>query len=372
MSSLSFFLLIFNFPIPYIQSSAILALLLNISALLRLRYISIPINFYKLIIVYLLILSLTISITLFIGHDFSLSIAILKVIIFILISTIIINIYKNKKDISTIILNAFSIQAIVSILSIVSSDFYNLTSIFRTETTLTINTNSDGVRGNIIASDPFFLTGYLVPIALYILLENQEKFSKIKAIFYLLCLISIAFLSARTSIIGIIFTIFIFLMKNFKNILYSMIILLSLIIIGIIFQDNKLVSFVFELFYNIFQNNNATTKSSDVLLNMLSSFSLPNFFGEGRWLNADGSYFGHTDSGYMRTIYYYGIFSLIFYSLYFYLTYIIKKDYGIKFTLFFIFWSSICQIKGEIFIYPAYANSLLLILLLWKMKNEKA
>lgn len=371
MASLSFFFLIFNFPLPMIQSSAVLALLINIPLLIKKRYLPLSKNFTKLILAYILILSLTIIITLFNGHDYTLSLAILKVIIFIILSSIIISIYKDK-NLLKLILNAFSIQAIISLLSLISNEFYNITSIFRNTITQEINMHSDGVRGNIIASDPFFLTGYLVPIVLYLLLEYRNNFSKTKTIFYLFCLITIAFLSARTSIIGVIFTILIFTFKEYKNILYSFLIICSLILIGVFFQENKLISFVFELFYNLFHSNSATTKSSDVLLRMLNSFTLPNFFGEGKWTNGDGTYFGHTDSGYMRTIYYYGIFSIFFYCIYIYLLTLLKFDYDKKFVIFLFIWSAICQIKGEVFIYPAYANSLLLILLLWKMKNEKA
>ncbi|MFB0773028.1 hypothetical protein [Proteus cibi] len=371
MASLSFFFLIFNFPLPVIQSSAILALLINIPLLINKRYISLPKNFIKVILAYILILSLTIVITLFNGHDYTLSLAIAKVIVFIILSSIVISIYRDK-NLLELVLNAFSIQAIVSLLSLMSNEFYNITSIFRNTVAQEINMYSDGIRGNIIASDPFFLTGYLVPIVLYLLLEYRNNFSKTRTIFYLLSLIIIAFLSARTSIIGVIFTIFIFTFKHYRNILFSFFIIFSLILIGIFFQENKLISFVFELFYNLFHSNSATTKSSDVLLKMLNSFTLPNFFGEGKWINNDGTYFGHTDSGYMRTIYYYGIFSIFFYCIYFYLLTLLKFDYNKKFIIFLFIWSAICQIKGEVFIYPAYANSLLLILLLWKIKSEKA
>jgi hypothetical protein len=87
--------------------------------------------------------------------------------------------------------------------------------------------------------------------------------------------------------------------------------------------ETTIFPFAFEFFYSYEEDKEFRTSSTDVLIENFY-YSLPYetvMYGKGKFFNLDGSYFGHTDAGYMRTIMFGGILftlSLIIYqSLYF-------------------------------------------------------
>lgn len=362
------FLLIFNIPIPVMQSSAILATFLSIP-LLKKKNIIITLDFIWLVFTYSIILFITFMFSLLISNDNSLSYAVLKVIIYIFAIYITLFSFDDSDDIIKIIISAFIIQCILTLLSFISNDFYQITKIFRTSTQIDIHYYSNNIRGNILSSDPFFSTGFLCPIVYFLILKNWNKYKSHFNIISLISVVTLSLFSARTAIIGIVLATF-FFVKSMRQMLLIISIVITLGFIVIIFRDSYLFSFIFEPLYNLIYNNKISSDSSDVLLSMLKSFDLSNYLGYGLWINNDGSYYGNTDSGYMRNFYYYGLLSIIIYILFFHLLMRTIKKTSISFITFLILWYLLAHVKGEVIIYPAYANSVFLLIYIWNKKNE--
>lgn len=137
---------------------------------------------------------------------------------------------------------------------------------------------------------------------------------------------------------------------------------------------NIIFSFVFELFINFIQTGEIQSSSSSVLMDMYKFPDNPLtwIFGDGRMVDPSGGYYMHTDVGYLRLLFYFGIFGVLFYIFsQYYITRIIAKldkNKIFKLLLFFMFfWIFILNFKGL-----ASGNiyfSLILVCLV--MTNEK-
>ncbi len=78
--------------------------------------------------------------------------------------------------------------------------------------------------------------------------------------------------------------------------------------------DETFLPWLFEFYYSYKETGEFATASSDHLINQMY-YSLPNetlLFGDGKYSNSDGSYYGHTDAGYMRNVLFYGVGGVIF------------------------------------------------------------
>jgi hypothetical protein len=98
--------------------------------------------------------------------------------------------------------------------------------------------------------------------------------------------------------------------------------------------------------------------------------------GDGIYYNSDGSYYGHTDSGFVRQTLYGGLFYTI--SCIFVFSYIVYKVsfkwfIGSQAWVFFISTSTITflgNIKADVYMYPALLLNLF-FLMLGAKKNEE-
>ena len=82
-------------------------------------------------------------------------------------------------------------------------------------------------------------------------------------------------------------------------------------------ENEEMMRWIFELFINIRESSSFETDSTNVLKEM---YFLPDniyalTFGEGRAINQDGSQYMHTDVGYIRNVYYWGIIGTLIYYL---------------------------------------------------------
>lgn len=173
----------------------------------------------------------------------------------------------------------------------------------------------------------------------YLIIEyNKHK------LFYIFSFIFIAISGlfiARVILVSIFLSIIFIFYLNIKKISYSKIIVylvkifVSLILIFFIIDyfslnisSSTLLNQGLELFINYFESGELRTSSTDRVNEMLI---FPNdvlnlLFGEGRFSNADGSFYKSTDVGYSRLIFYFGIFGCIIYFLpHFYITKYLKK-----------------------------------------------
>ncbi|KQT33880.1 hypothetical protein ASG22_17420 [Chryseobacterium sp. Leaf405] len=198
--------------------------------------------------------------------------------------------------------------------------------------------------GGIISSIGVLLSTYVI---------TTEKKSKLlwKIIYVFISITGIYI--ARVAFLGIFLSLIYFLInyiqkKNYtslpKIIVYSTffgIIVFSYILVNL---DKLMTSnsfrHSFEIFINLFSSGDLKTDSTEGVKAMLifPSNLKSLLIGDGQFYYDNGSFYMHTDIGYSRLVYYYGIFGiLVYFSIHFYiLFYNIKRfnnDKGLKLLL---------------------------------------
>ncbi|MGF1885602.1 hypothetical protein L4D13_05600, partial [Photobacterium profundum] len=126
--------------------------------------------------------------------------------------------------------------------------------------------------------------------------------------------------------------------------------------------------FAFEFIYNFIYTGEISTASTDRLSDM---FFLPSIgtilFGDGLYTNFDGSYYMHTDSGYMRQMLLFGIGGVLSFFAYTFLIlraiayYFFNKTYLLS-LLILLFCFSILHYKGEVLGYLIIINETILFI----------
>ena len=121
--------------------------------------------------------------------------------------------------------------------------------------------------------------------------------------------------------------------------------------------DESVFAYAFQLFYNYESGGTFSTSSTDRVMEMWE-LEIPFFtmlLGDGRFVNADGSYYGHVDVGYLRQILYGGILylALSIYLVFKYITNYSKRisinKYKFEFVLFIYLLAT--HAKGLCFMY---------------------
>lgn len=374
------FLCLFSFPIPVLYNSIYLALLLSLP-LFNGKSAAIIIGFIKssnfmlgMILLFLVFSYYAISTSLLGNNDYSLIKVYIGILIYGAISIFISSVIYSKINnisISSFIFYCLIIQACIISISFISPEFKSALDIFRTANSIDISERyyGGGVRGLALSGSQFFGLSVLLSSMIYIccVLEYQSK--KRAYIFILLLLCSIIFLSVgRTAIFGMIFGI-VFLIINIRssislfvrNILGVTLIVLAItsllpfIDTTIMDKIDSFLNFAFEAIFNYIEYGEVRTSSTDVLAQMYYPLSLSTLLhGDGQYLNLDGTYYGHTDAGYMRDVLALGAPFTIVLMVSFYLVMTSTReifDKNNRSSAFFIFALMLLlfHYKGEVF-----------------------
>lgn len=328
------FFLIFAFPlIPGISSAKLLLLFLV------LYFITYPSALRKYLKVYnyfsknywkahLLLVFITLFTTVaYFQFDFSLLTKVVSSFILFPVSYILLSKCSNNIDVDLAIVYCFVFQSILILLSLISESFYNLTDPFREVSEQ--NMESYGrLRGNAICGYQFFGIASMYSFVLLYFILYIEKFDY--KIPILILLLVGAILSGRFSVVGLIVGLFFFVLKNFKvqhpSKLFGYLILIVsiglLAIKGIYYfeetVDDPLMSkvvnhYLIQPLDSVLKDGEFESSSTDRLDEMYKSQDIKPylFLGSGKYTNSDGTYFGHVDAGYLRTLGYYGFFGFL-------------------------------------------------------------
>ncbi|WP_318837137.1 MULTISPECIES: hypothetical protein [unclassified Providencia] len=303
--------------------------------------------------------------------------------------------HKSKNNIIILFLIAIITQAILSIFITFSAEFRSL-SLSMLNVDMDRLDQSANVRfiGFGIA---YFNLGTVMILGALLsiyLLKNKDNgiFFTSFLIFSLLLFIILGTFSARVSILGIIVVMLthIYTKKNFKinkNLFsHSFLVLFFFpIIFSILYillpssvLDNadqffdKSLPWAFEAFNNFLNGSGLQSSSTDELAKM---FFLPKnlftmLFGDARMYDGD-LYYMHTDVGYIRQIFSYGILGLITSIIaYAYICNIIRKRFNsfLGITLFLLVLTF--NIKG-IFIYYSNFDFFIIFIFIYTLINEK-
>jgi len=184
-------------------------------------------------------------------------------------------------------------------------------------------------------------------------------------------------ISGRTGFIGLGFAALVFIFKtvrykvfvNFVKkvsiayvVIYCLYVLSSYIIPNVYQSiNNNLLPWAFEFYYNFIETGEFSTSSSDQLTES-HYYDLPDdtiVYGDGKYMQTNGFYYGLTDAGYMRQTLYFGVIGILLFAvLYFRIAYInfVKLSSNYNFILpSYAILLFIAHYKGDVF-----TNSLIL------------
>lgn len=284
------------------------------------------------------------------------------------------NYINTEKQLLNSLFLIFSIQSFIIFFCFLSPAFYEIIRHFQYEQIASVADsylNSGIARGLALAGDQFFGLSAAYGLIFIFIGRYSTYYNNYKIYLLFLLLIVANFFVGRTGFIGIIFAFFILvgakvkyskLLRIIQNVFICCLIayIAYLTLVPAETKDaieNNVLPFAFELFYNMDKGHGFSSASSDHLLQMLSIpiESITYFIGTGRFTNADGSYYMHTDSGYMRQLLFGGlgyviVSILLFISLFFNSVSIQKKfrtNWNFRlFTGGVIVYFLLLQIKG--------------------------
>ena len=225
--------------------------------------------------------------------------------------------------------------------------------------------------GSIAYSFSILLSTFLI----FIIFENKKlkNNSTKENIFFLLISIIPLLTAARISFITIILLLTLILIqsKSKKSLLF---LILSFLSLGIYYLNYipldqiRLLVFVFEPLINFFNGEGFVTSSSQKLFDeMYFQIGLEKlYYGTGMYFNPDGSYYGYTDSGYMRIILFFGLplaITFIFFNFLMIKILINRSNHHPTLFLTIILFMLVYQIKGDIIGYNVDFYSVIFIFL---------
>ena len=371
------FFILYAFRLPFIYNSTILALFL----LICIHFIGIKnrISFfnnkYFLVQLFLYItLVILIVVTGFLHNTFDFSkfnvlisqffsfICVLLLFNKILYST---NDSNNLRYTLFLLFSVFFIQSIIIYLAFFNVEFRGWISQFQANVR-TAGTVREGVRALSLAGGQYFTLS-----ALFCVLNVCSSFylSKYKKLnFYSFFILQLFFVFSSTTagriyFISLPFAFFIYFAYKRKYSLYDLrklIMFVTKVIITYFLVSqisrwfdieifSNYIDFVFEFLINYQSTGKVDSESTNILMRMyfdLDFYSM--LYGDGMYANSDGTYYKHTDAGYMRNILYYGLLGLFLnFSLMVCKIYPLYKNGGKVFCFIIFILLSLLHIKGE-------------------------
>lgn len=262
-------------------------------------------------------------------------------------------VYKNKQDkLVNYIIYIFLIQAGIQLISFVFPPINEFLNFFRSDKAIEIGQQQyGGIRALSISAQSFFGLGVGYGLIYLLFLMNWKRIPISNILIKYLAFFLLVFggaSAARSSYAGIVLGVlyiiiqWLFISKtkgnskgikqfNKKKVIRTIvsvpviIIMLSLIYIQFSNNDSldqkidKMNNFAFQMFYNYQESGQLETSSTDALFNRMY-FSIEStktvLIGDAIYSNDDGSYYMHTDAGYMRNVLYFGIIGLIILLIY--------------------------------------------------------
>lgn len=304
---------------------------------------------------------------------------------------------KNEKSERIVVhlLYIFIVQSSIQFLSFSIPEVNKILDIFRTDLTINVRQRYADMRGLSISGVTFFMLAAGYGMIYILFFENIKKIFPNRFWGKILVLILLLFggLSAgRTAIVGFGMGFGYFLYRNIINttnlklpkiylrsIILGVLLSILLLSVAILILDisalsikiQNFIRFSFEYIYNFLELDQLRTSSTDHLFNDMY-FKIPKstiLFGDGFYVNSDGSYYMHTDAGYMRNILYFGIVGFVL--LFVLQVYMLSWDRGNRFLSFVLLvYILVIHIKGDVLGYSTIIQDILFLILLRNIKFE--
>lgn len=269
----------------------------------------------------------------------------------------------NERFLVKLIIISVAIQSIISFMLFLKPEFQSLLYSFIYLEELKSQKVADLSESRIIGfGRSFFAAGIHSGMALMLIVYSIRYFQleskrKLLLIFLYALIFSIGMMMARTTLVGAVLSLVMLLYPNNANPLslskarlkfFSLLLIIPTIIVisitilspRLLESINTLIEFAFEFFLNFRESGELKTSSTDRLLEM---YAFPDnlktwLIGDGLWWERIGwIYYMHTDVGYLRMIYYFGIFGLIAFFMLQYLILINSLSHRLPILLFFLY-----------------------------------
>lgn len=292
----------------------------------------------------------------------------------------------------------YVIQAFFQMTSFAVPEFGEKLNVFRGERQIN-HIASLGYRGNAIGEDFFSLAlsiGFTFILFAHYKLTQKEKITVFEYILLLFLVIG-GLLAARTYLIGFTISILYYNFYRMKEKRWKITMVASpdkksaqilavfsiclVLICGVILKYDSILVKMEELvdwglgfLVSLFTTGDANDASLDILFGRMyfELEPLTFLFGDGYYTGSDGSYYMHTDAGYMRVLLYFGVgglFLLLWHQCNMLFT---KKEY-IWFELLLLGYILILHIKGDVLAYGSVQKLILIrtILIVLDCKEQK-
>lgn len=186
--------------------------------------------------------------------------------------------------------------------------------------------NNGIFRGLALSGDQFFgLSASFGLISIIVVKLYLDTSQSLWIVLYLILFAANMFVG-RTGFVGFAFAFCYLLISDTKGKLKLIVRVVLFIILALFciyvflppaikdILDESVFAFAFQLFYNYENSGSFSTSSTDTLLDMweIDISFLTALIGDGRFVNADGSYYGHVDVGFLRQLLYGGILYLVY------------------------------------------------------------
>jgi hypothetical protein len=369
-SILAFFL-IFAFPvIPLVSSAKLVMLYVIVITLLsknsgrQLWDFSCRLSGFTGI--YFLVFFYTVAVAVVLGtFEMTLTNKVFSCFILYIISFLFFDRARIHINIEKAVVYCFAVQSICIILAIFSESFYSLTEPFRS-VDIENETTYGRLRGNAICGYQFFGIASMYTFVIIYLILHLKEFKYGLLLLLLICFVAIC--SGRFSFVGIIIGGSILLFKYIVNrqlgkIIWICLVCVILFVTSVVLLYNYVDNISDPVMYKVVHRyliqpidsvlfeRSFQSSSTDSLFEMYESEEIKQYFllGSGRYVTADGHYFGKVDVGYYRMLGYYGIlgFLIISYAFY-YLIYRTKSGLDIYTKHAFFINFLVLNFKGDV------------------------
>ena len=291
--------------------------------------------------------------------------------------------YENK--ITQNIVVCFVIQSIIEALAFVFPKFKTLVLLTKDKASIDKMSNYMGIRG--LALSGYDAFGLALGFTLVFLLIISPKFRwysnyGVVRIGSIVFLIFGGIVAARTSIIGLGFSIMVFCIIQFSRIKYqkfekqkiikgciSVAIVAGVIILFVknVFLKMRYSSYyIFYMFEGVINMMNtghlSMTSTNNLFDNMYFDIPLKTLLvGDGRYSGDNGGYYMNTDAGYMRPVLFMGIMGLLLLIMITVSILKVSKKRLDKFDVVILIMALFLQIKGEVVGYAVMFNTCLML-----------
>ncbi|CRL65448.1 hypothetical protein [Proteus vulgaris] len=280
-----------------------------------------------------------------------------------------------------ILVYTFIIQSIIQIISFLLPEIANLIHYFYTANDIVnLYERSGKIRGLALASSTGWglSVGYACTFLFFTKHYLINKEINFPTLLMGLILFTGCFFSGRTAFLGVLLSILYYLLSEKSNkdkikdlffilSFFMIIILLFLIIIPLYNNQlvNKLIGFAFEPLINYFASGKIETTSTNTLLSMWDrDISFQTYIiGDGLFTDPfTGKYYMQTDVGYLRNLFYGGLFWIISIIIYHIIIsgFFIRRNSKKKLIFFLLIFSFLIEFKAMSLGFNKYLFTILL------------